>query len=143
VVRVVVRSWGNGGTPTLSGSKAHPQAWSPGMGMMQEKERPRCSRWVSDVVVAGLTKMAAPGRHTRRCSTSCAAPASRSTWTFPSPRGDRSGSTRSRTAPSSGTSVATWRTTPPSRLHSPSPLRWHTQEEGKKPKWVGEARLGS
>jgi hypothetical protein len=104
-------------------------------GTTQRKARLRVgSRWVSDVVVAGLTKKATPGRRTWWCSASRAAPVSCPTRTLPSPRGDRSGSTRSRTASSSGTPAATWCTAPffP-HLHSPLLPRRRSQEMGKTP----------
>jgi hypothetical protein len=104
----------HGGTmtePARSGSTAHSQAGIQRKDTAQGKARLRVgSRWVDDVVVAGLTKVVAPGRRSRLRPASCAAPASRSTRTLPSPRGNRSGSTRSRTPPSSGTSAAARRT---------------------------------
>jgi hypothetical protein len=98
------------------------------------------SRWVGDVVAAGLTKKTAAGRRTRRCSASRAAPASRPTRMLPCSRGDRSGSTRSRASSSSGVSAVTRRPT----LPSPPPLfpRSCAHRKGENPKRVGGMPIG-
>jgi hypothetical protein len=125
---------GSSGAPVPGGLKARPQAWKQGKGTTQRKARLRLgSRWVDDVVITGLTKVAAPGRRTQRRSASCAAPASRSTRTLHSSRGDRSGSTCSRPTPSSGASAAMQHTV----LLSPPPLspfpRGGAHKKGKTP----------
>jgi hypothetical protein len=112
--------------------------------MAQERARLRFgSRWVSDGVVAGLTKVTAPGRRTRRRPAFCTAPASCSTRTHP-PRVATGPAPHVHGRPP----VASCRRQcgarlPPPHLHSPSPLRQRTQVEGKNPKWVILARLGS
>jgi hypothetical protein len=126
--------WGDDDEPVPSGSTTRSQTWNQGKGTVQEKARLRVgSRWVGSVVVADLTKIAAPGRRTRRRFAPCAAPVFRPTWTSSSSSGDRSGSTCSRSAPSSGALAATRHPALPSLPPLfPSPAAAHTRK-GKTP----------
>jgi hypothetical protein len=130
--------------PVLSGSTACSQAGIQRKETAQRKARLRVgSRWVGDVVVASLTKVATPGRRSRWCPASCTA--------RPSARHGRS-PPRAATGPAPhvlGRPPAAARRRqrdarlPPSCLHSPSPLRRHTQEEGKNPGRLGWQGGGS